>query len=105
MIFFLEVPVLANWFSMNNKQTPTPSPSIADEIQVLDSIDRLILRRQKEAQKLIEEGKKLIEKGEKKNSQKIIVKGKIKKEIGEKQLFLLREQAENKKKESQRDEW
>lgn len=86
----------------NNAQ---PKPVKPDEIPILDKADRLILKRREEAQKLIAEGTELIKKGEKKKNQNLIVKGQIKKEIGEKQLKSLKEQAEKKKMEDENDNW
>lgn len=68
--------------------------------------NKLISKRQDEARKLISEGNKLIKKGNKQNNKKLIVKGQIKKEIGQKQLKLLKEEAEDKESplENTRDE-
>lgn len=97
--FILPSFAFANWFSMNQKPEEGNNTQEVKQnvIPVIDSIDRLILKRQEEARKLIEEGKKLIKRGGRKNNQDLIMKGKIKKEIGEKQLKVLKEQARSKK--------
>ena len=76
-----------------------------ERIQVLDTTDKLFLKRREQAYKLILEGKELIKKGEKRNNQNLIVKGRIKKEIGEKQLKAIRGRIEDKKAEDKNDEW
>ena len=76
-----------------------------NEILILDTIAKLIIKRKKEAQKLIMDGKELIKKGEKRKDKGLITKGQIKKEIGEKQLLILKEQADSKKKQDESDEW
>ena len=76
-----------------------------DEIQVLGKADKMLRKRQEEAYKLIAEGKKLIKKGERHKRQDLITKGNIKKEIGENQLKLLKEQTQKKKEEDQSYEW
>ena len=109
----------AGWFGMssgnqntvkqstekNEQETQGQYPVMAQEISVLDNIDKHILKRQEEAHKLITEGKKLIKQGEQRKKQDLIIKGQIKKEIGEKQLQLLKEQAKDKKKEEANDHW
>ena len=109
----------AGWFGMSsgnqgtvkqnteNKQPEAQGqyPVMVEEIPVLDNIDKHILKRQEEAHKLITEGKNLIKQGEKRKRQDLITKGQIKKEIGEKQLQLLKEQAKDKKKEEANDHW
>lgn len=84
---------------------PNVQTGMNEEIPVLDAVDKVIIKRRSEAHKLIEEGNKLIKKGEKKNNQQLVMKGQIKKEIGTKQLALLKEQAENKKLQEQNDGW
>lgn len=79
------------------KNSEDESGSDVSNIPVRDNVYKLIQKRQKEAYKLIEEGKELIKKGEKRKNQKLISKGQIKKEIGEKQIALLKEQKENKR--------
>ncbi|GEM_PF-4866365 len=109
----------AGWFGMSsgnqntvkqNTEKKEPDnqgqyPVMAQEFPVLDNIDKHILKRQEEAHKLITEGKGLIKKGEKRKNQDLITKGQIKKEIGEKQLHILKEQATGKKKEEANDHW
>ena len=97
----------AGLFSMDSKgqEAPNNQEQKTREIQVLDSVGKLIQKRREEAYKLISEGAKLIKKGKKKNNQSLIVKGKIKKEIGEKQLQVLKEQSEYKKKEDESYGW
>ena len=82
--------------------SPTPQ---TNEIPIDDKLDKVIQKRQKEARKLILEGRKLIKKGEKKKNEDLIIKGQIKKQIGEKQLEALKEQEENKKRERENDIW
>ena len=78
---------------------------MADEIPIIDKLDKHLSKRQEEAHRLIAEGRELIKKGEKKKNQDLIIKGQIKKEIGEKQLQTLKEQTESKKKEDENDHW
>ena len=80
-----------------NSEDESESGSDVSNIPVRDNVYKLIQKRQKEAYRLIEEGKELIKKGEKRKNQKLISKGQIKKEIGEKQIALLKEQKENKR--------
>ena len=98
-----------SFFSMDQKPKESKSDkqasSIVEEIPVFDSTDRLIQKRKEEAHKLITEGRGLIKKGEKKKDQTLITRGQIKKEIGEKQLKLLKEQAAIKKNEDKSDGW
>ena len=72
-----------------------------DEIPVRDAAFKIIEKRKMEAQKLISEGLHLMREGEKKKDEDLITKGRIKKEIGQKQLQVLKEQSEQKKKEDQ----
>ena len=113
-ILLISGPVYSSWFGMSsakknikNKESvvQTQEQGMANEIPVLDTIDKLILKRKEEAHKLIEEGKQLIKKGKNRQKQDLITKGQIKKEIGEKQLLLLKEQAKDKKKEEANDHW
>ena len=71
-----------------------------EEIPVFFSADKLIQRRHDEARKLIFEGIKLIQKGEKKKDESLIAKGQIKKDIGRKQLEVLKEQVQIRKNET-----
>lgn len=86
------------------KQAAVPQGRTED-IKIVDSVDKLIIRRKKEAEKLIADGNKLIKKGKKKNRQDLITKGQIKKEIGEKQLKMIKEMTDNKRKEEEGYEW
>ena len=103
----------AGFWGMNSPTSkPTQQQSSSNQIQptqenipIFDNVDKHIQKRREEAYKLVQEGKKLIKKGEKKNRQDLIVRGKIKKDIGEKQLQVLKEQAEDKKVQDHRDEW
>lgn len=108
LLLLLAGPVFAGVFS-KNKPTAGENPQVqenqAEEIQVSDSIDKLISKRQKEARELIAEGDKLIKKGQKKNKKNLITKGQIKKEIGEKQLELLNDQSEEKRAEDANYDW
>ena len=118
-ILILSDAAFAGWFGMssgnqstvkqstekNEQETQGQYPVMAQEIPVLDNIDKYILKRQEEAHKLIAEGKNLIKQGEQRKKQDLIIKGQIKKEIGEKQLQLLKEQAKDKRKEEANDHW
>ena len=98
----------AGLFSMNKplQKSSEPGQEIKEEeIPIIDTADKSLIKRRAQAHKLIVEGRELIQKGEKKDNQKLIVKGKIKKEIGEKQLRLIREQIENKKAQDKNDNW
>lgn len=95
-------PAQAGLFSMDSaehEQSLQDPNSMASEIPVFFNADKLIQKRQNEARELILEGRKLIQQGEKKKNEKLIAKGHIKKEIGEKQLEVLKEQIENRKNE------
>ena len=70
------------------------------EIPVFFSADKLIHKRQNEARELIFEGIKLIKRGEKKKDESLIAKGQIKKDIGRKQLEILKEQIQTRKNET-----
>ena len=102
LFLFIPGPAFAGLFSMN---APQKQEEKVQEIPVLDTLDKLIIKRRSEAHKLIIEARKLIKKGEKRNDQDLITKGQIKKEIGEKQLQLLKEQVESEKMEDAKDEW
>ena len=96
-------PVFAGLFS-KNKATSSSSGNAepaADEIPLRDATYKMIERRKEEAHKLISEGLDLMREGEKKKDEALITKGRIKKEIGQKQLDVLKEQAEQKKKDDQ----
>lgn len=91
----------AGIFSMDNTSTVNQGQGeMAEEIPAFFNADKLIQKRQEEARRLIAEGRKLIEKGEKKKDQSLIAKGQIKKEIGEKQLAVLKEQTRVRKNET-----
>ena len=102
-------PAFAGLFSMGtNSQAESIGKGASTDtstIPIRDEAYKLNQKRREEARKLIAEGITLIKKGQKKNKQDLITKGQIKKEIGEKQLNLLKEQAENKKNEDQNNEW
>lgn len=76
-----------------------------DDIPIRDESFKIMERRKMEAHKLISEGLGLMREGEKKNNETLITKGRIKKEIGTKQLQVLKEQAEQKKKEDKSYDW
>lgn len=109
IIFLLPLNAFSGFFPISegtsNRSNSEQLSNKREEIPILDSQDKLILKRREEAQKLIFEGRKLIKKGEKKNQQDLITRGEIKKEIGEKQLKLLQEQKENKEKVEEDDLW
>ena len=86
--------VFASVFSKNKTQ------EAQEEIPAPLAADKILQRRQDEAHKLIMEGNQLIKKGKKKQDQNLITKGEIKKEIGEKQLQLLKEEIQNRKNET-----
>ena len=75
--------------------------SAVEEIPVRDSAYNLIQKRRQEAQKLIVEGRDLIRKGEKNRNKNLLIKGQLKKEIGEKQLKVLKEQEVERRKENE----
>lgn len=103
IIFFSNLSFLSH--AQVNVQNQTSKKEKTDEISVLDKLDKILMKRQQEAQKLINEGNKLIKKGKKHKRQDLITKGNIKKEIGEKQLKLIREQTQIKKEEDRSYEW
>ncbi len=100
-------PAFAGLFSKT--QTSSSSSGNAqlttDEIPIRDEAFKIMERRKTEAHKLVSEGLELMREGEKKKNETLITKGRIKKEIGEKQLQVLKEQAEEKKKEDKSYDW
>ena len=111
LILFLSCPSIAyaGLFSMS-KPLQTSSGSLQEgkpeeEIPVVDTTDKLFSRRQQEAHKLIVDGRELIKKGERKNNHNLVMKGKIKKEIGETQLKAIRDQIKSKKTLDKNDDW
>lgn len=101
-LLMLPYPSYAGLFSMDNqpKNAPKNQGEMTEQINVFFNADKQMQKRKDEAYKLIEEGKKLIKKGEKSKNQQLITKGHIKKEIGEKQVQLLREQLRERQNES-----
>ena len=102
ILFFLVFPnlAIAGLFSKNSPSSSSsgaPEQS-ADDIPIRDAAYKMIERRKQEAHKLISEGLEIMREGEKKKNEVLITKGRIKKEIGQKQLEVLKEQAEEKKK-------
>ena len=87
--------VFAGVFSKNKTEKAQE-----EEIPAPLAADKTLQKRQMEAYKLISEGNKLIRKGEKKKDQNLISKGEIKKEIGKKQLQILKEQVQSRKNET-----
>ena len=109
IVFFLifSNPATAGLF---DKSQPSSSSSgnaqlPAGEIPIRDTTFQIMERRKIEAHKLISEGLEMMRKGEKKKDETLITKGRIKKEIGEKQLQVLKEQAEERKKEDKSYDW
>ena len=106
-LLFLLNPAIAGLFdkiqpsssSSGNSQSP------ADEIPIRDKTFQIMERRKIEAHKLVSEGLEIMREGEKKKDETLITKGRIKKEIGEKQLQVLKEQAEERKKEDKSYDW
>ncbi len=93
-------PVTAGLFG--NSQVSSSGGSAqpgTDGIPIRDEAFRIMEKRKIEARKLVSEGLSLMREGEKKKDQTLITKGRIKKEIGEKQLKVLKAQAEEKKEE------
>ena len=103
MIVFLLIfsnPADAGLFGNNPSSSSSSgiSQPSADDIPIMDAIYKAIERHKQEAHKLISEGLNLMREGEKKKDETLITKGRIKKEIGQKQLEVLKKQAEEKKK-------
>ncbi len=103
-------PALANIFSMltgsDSGNAPGENMAVANNtIPIVDTTDKHLQKRLQEAQALIYEGRMLVKKGEQRNKKELITKGKIKKEIGEKQLVVIKRQMEEKKEQDHRDEW
>ena len=98
---------IAGLFNKNysNSSSSGDAQSITDEIPVRDEAFKIMEKRKVEAHKLISEGLKLMREGEKKKNETLTIRGRIKKEIGEKQLQVLKEQAEQKKKEDKNYDW
>ena len=89
---------IAGLFSKTIASSSSGQQASVEEIPIRDEAFKIMERRKIEARKLISEGLKLMREGEKKKNEVLITKGRIKKEIGQKQLEVLREQAEEKKK-------
>ena len=100
-------PVVAGLFGKNQTSSSSSgnAQSPADEIPIRDEAFKIMEKRKIEARKLISDGLELMRQGEKKKDETLITKGRIKKEIGQKQLEVLKEQAEQKKKEEKSYGW
>ena len=103
-------PALANILSMftgsDNSNTPNENMASGNNtIPIVDSTDKHLQKRLQEAQALIYEGRMLLKDGKQRNKKDLITKGKIKKEIGEKQLEIIKRQMEEKKEQDHRNEW
>ena len=100
-------PVIAGFFGTNQISSSSSGNTqlTTDDIPIRDEAFKIMERRKMEAHKLISEGLGLMREGEKKNNETLITKGRIKKEIGTKQLQVLKEQAEQKKKEDKSYGW
>ena len=97
---------IAGLFGASSSSSSSGSQQVAtEEIPIRDKTSKIMERRSIEARKLISEGLSLMREGEKKKDETLITKGRIKKEIGQKQLQVLKEQAEQKKKEDQSYGW
>ena len=79
--------------------------TLTEEIPIRDAAFKMMEKRKIEARKLVSEGLELMREGEKKKNETLITKGRIKKEIGQKQLQVLKEQSEERKKEEQSYGW
>ena len=100
-------PVIAGFWGTNQISSSSSGNTqlTTDDIPIRDEAFKIMERRKMEAHKLISEGLGLMREGEKKNNETLITKGRIKKEIGTKQLQVLKEQAEQKKKEDKSYGW
>ena len=109
LFLFIQSKALAGFFTMDTQQGPKANnqeqSNGAEEIPLRDNTYNLIQKRQQEAYELIFQGRELIKKGQKKNDEELITKGKIKKEIGEKQVKALKAQMEQNKNEDQNNGW
>lgn len=109
VVYFLifSSPVIAGLFDKNQALLSSSSGNMqsADEIPIRNQASKIMERRKEEAHKLVSEGLELMREGERKKNETLITKGRIKKEIGEKQLKVLKEQAEEKKKEDKNYDW
>ena len=100
-------PAVAGLFGKNQTSSSSSgnAQSPVDEIPIRDEAFKIMERRKMEAHKLVSEGLEIMREGEKKKNETLITKGRIKKEIGEKQLQVLKEQTEQKKKEDKNYDW
>ena len=109
LMFFLFLlnPAIAGLFdkSQSSSSSSGNAQLPADEIPIRDKTFQIMERRKIEAHKLISEGLEMMREGERKKNETLITKGRIKKEIGEKQLQVLKEQAEERKKEDKSYDW
>lgn len=107
MIFFLTDlnPAMAGLFGNSSSSSSGGAPFNTDEIPIRDEAYKMMEKRKKEAQELIVEGLDLIKAGQRKKNESLITKGRIKKEIGEKQLQVLKDQAEIKKEDDKSYGW
>ena len=107
LLFFILNPAIAGLFSKEQSSSSgsTNSQVNTDEIPVRDEAFKIMERRRMEAHKLVSEGLEIMREGAKKKDEALITKGRIKKEIGEKQLQVLKDQAEQKKKEDKNYDW
>jgi len=82
-LFTISLPSYAGLFSMDSppQNTSQNQAESNSQINVFFNADKLLQKRKEEAYKLIQEGKKLIKKGEKSKNQQLTTKGQIKKEI------------------------
>ena len=108
-MFHCNASTSANIFSMDNYgldgDANGKQNEKKDEIPIFLKADKLIQKRREEARKLITEGQKMIKQGEKKNNKSLITKGQIKKEIGQKQLEVLKEQTKIREQENNGSAW
>lgn len=104
LLFVLVInPLMAGSFSNNENASSSGAVAASppSEIPLRDKRYKFLQKREKDARELINEGRTLIKKGEKDKDENQILKGRIKLEIGQKQLMIVKEQFEQKKKEDQ----
>ena len=106
VFFLISNPVYAGLFGESQPSSGGNAEyKTIDKIPIRDEAYKMLEKRKKEARDLVSEGVSLMREGEKKKKEALITKGRIKKEIGEKQLGILKEQAEMKKKDDQSYGW
>ncbi len=97
--------IFSKFASQDSNNDSKKQADNVNAIPLIDTTDKLLQKRLQEAQSLIHEGRQLIKRGETSNRKDLITKGKIKEEIGSKQVEAIKQQVKDKKEQDKRDEW